>query len=438
MSVLTEDRITSADRARMFDHVLGGAKPRSEWRTGLELELIGFELDGMRRIGIAAIEALLAEYSDDPIIDAGVLVGASAPAGSLTVEPGGQVEFSGSPEESLSVTEAKVTNYIDWLREQSRALGIIFLGIGFDPLRSLGDMRWVEKPRYSIMRPYLEGKDLRGLDMMTRTASIQVNLDFDSLEDLGKKFVAGNRLAPIATAIFANSPFREGRPSGVKSERSLVWLETDGDRCGISRAVLSRQFSLDEWLDDILSTPMFFIRRNDAYRNMTGTTFKEFLDNPVDATPLFGDFVDHLTTVFTEARLKRWIEMRSADGGGVLDSLAVQAFWKGLLYDPASLGEAIALVPGLNGAEYLELQREVAVKGLSANTCGVRVLDLARDLVGLSRAGLAAQGKDEAKYLDVVVERLGEGICPADILIRNFEGSWQGQIGHAIDYLRLA
>ncbi len=438
MSLSSEDRMTSTDRAQMIDYVMTGAKPRSEWKTGLELELIGFEIDGMHRIGWDAIERLIGSYSDDPLVDCGVVVGASAPTGSLTVEPGGQVEFSGAPELSLTTTERHLHMYVDWLREQTRQLGIVFVGVGFDPLRSLGEQRWFNKQRYSIMRPYLEKRAPRGLDMMTRTASIQVNLDFESAADLAKKFVVGNRLAPIATAIFANSPFREGRLSGVKSERTLVWLETDEDRCGISRAVLADPFSLDEWLDRIWSTPMFFIRRNGRYKDMTGLTFREFLADPHEEKPVFGDFVDHLTTVFTDARLKRWIEMRSADGGDVRDGLAVQAFWKGLLYDPASLDEALRLAPILDYGQYLELQRQVGIMGLSAEAFGVRVLGLAQALVEVAVGGLEAIGNDEAKYLDVVVERLRDGICPADILIRNFEGSWRGRISHAMDYLRVA
>ncbi len=440
MTLLFHDPIRKGDRGQMVDYLLAGAKPRAEWRTGLELELIGFRCGDLARIEATSIKRLLREYSDEPIVDAGSLVGAHGAAGSLTIEPGGQVEFSGVPRDSLINVERDLRHYVDWLKERARELGIMFLGVGFDPLRSLEEQSWVEKRRYALLRPYLQTRGRRGLDMMTRTASIQVNLDYSSEEDLARKFVVGNRLAPIVGAIFANSPFREGRLSGARSERALVWLETDAARSGVAPPALGDHFSLDDWIDYILSTPMLFVRRDEVYRDMTHLTFGEFLSHPEGCVePVFGDFTDHLTTIFTEARLKQWIELRSADSGSLEESLAVQALWKGLMYDSGALEEAFGLMPCLTSAEYLELQQQVAHGGLSGEARGIEVLGLARSLVELALGGLKAIGAGEEKYLEAVADRvIRQGVSPADILIRNFEGAWHGRMSPVIDYLRVA
>lgn len=435
-----EGAIGIGDRSLMLGHVLAGARPRSDWKTGIEIELIGYKYEDMQRIDPSTVGAIMRRYSCDPILEAGVMTGSRRPSGSLTVEPGCQVEFSGSPKEDLAATEADLSQFVGWLKDQADETGLAFLGVGFDPLRTLEEQKWFEKRRYSLMRPYLQRRGSRGLDMMTRTASIQVNLDFSSEEDLARKFVVGNRLSPIVSAIFANSPFREGRLSGAKSERALVWLETDCDRCGVAVPALSADFSLDDWLNHVLATPMFFARRGDRYLEMTDVTFGEFLRRPSgEVEPVLGDFVDHLSTIFTEARLKQWIEVRGADGGRPEESLALQALWKGLMYDPPTLEEAFRLMPCLTSAEYSALQMRIAFDGLATDVCGVKVLSLARSLVELAQAALKTIGDGEEKYLDGVAERvLKEGIAPADVLIRNFEGSWNGSMSRVIEYLRVA
>lgn len=435
-----KEPVMTPDRSLMISHVLEGAKPRSDWKTGLEFELIGYKCQDLQRLDPQTIDTLLRHYSPEPILEGGVMAGARGACGSLTVEPGGQIEFSGLPRKKLAATEADLSEFVGWLKEQAGERGLAFLGVGFDPLRTLEEQKWFEKRRYSLMRPYLEKRGNRGLDMMTRTASIQVNIDFSSAEDVARKYVIGNRLAPIVAAIFANSPFREGRLSGAKSERALVWLETDIDRCGVAASSVSDDLTLDDWLNHILSTPMFFVRRGDTYQEMTHLTFGEFVTRPGGGVqPASGDFGDHLTTIFTEARIKRWIELRSADAGGIAESMAVQALWKGLMYDPATLDEAFRLMPRLTSAEYSELQLRIAYDGLNAEACGIRVLNLARSLVELALDGLSTIGDEEEKYLAEVAERvLRDGVAPADILIRNFEGSWHGKVSPLIDYLRVA
>lgn len=438
--LIVDDSVIEESRKEMIHYLLEGSKPPREWKTGTELELIGYQKEGLSRLGFEKIEKVMSCYSSEPIMDAGWLVGMRSTKGSLTVEPGGQLEFSGTPQLSLLETERALQEYLVWVGGVARELGMIFLAVGFDPVRALEEQRWVEKPRYSIMRPYLQARDKRGLDMMTRTAAIQVNIDYESSVDLAEKFVVGNRLGPIIGGIFANSPFREGKLSGVKSERALVWLATDNDRSGIARPALGTGFSLEEFLDYIFSVPMFLVRREGGYVDMTGLTYNEFLSGSRPSLkPVLGDFVDHLTTIFTEARLKRWIELRGADSCSLRECLALEALWKGLLYAPGVRGAVWRLLPDLNASEYVELQRDIARDGLAARSQGVNVLALARSLVELSVEGLKAVAPEETRFLDLLVERVvREGIAPADILIRNFEGSWHGQIEHAVEYLRVA
>jgi glutamate--cysteine ligase len=313
---------------------------------------------------------------------------------------------------------------------------------GFDPLRTLAEQRWFPKPRYEVMRPYLASRGRRAWDMMSRTCSVQTSLDYGSRADLCKKFLAGSRLAPIVTAIFANSPFEDGRPSGYKSTRAAAWLDTDPDRCGLAPAALSDDFGPEDYVAYALGVPMIFTQRGGRYLgDVTGVRFREFLAGGRGAvTPLFGDWADHLTTIFTDARLKQLVELRSADAGDLEMALALQALWKGLLYDADSLDAALRLAPRHDDAAGALLLRErVAREGLAAHVAGVDVLGLARELVGLAVEGLKRVAPDETGFLDVLVERVvKEGVCPADILLRNWEGSWHGSMERVFEHLRVA
>lgn len=430
-------------RSEMINYLLAGAKPRADWRVGLELELIGYgaadstAISQAERLNEEQLVAILGDYSASEIREAGTLVGARGPEGTLTLEPGGQLEYSGNPYGRLQDLEVALKGYLDWLSDRARERGAFFLATGFDPLRALDEQRWVMKPRYQIMRPYLGRRGARAWDMMTRTASVQTNIDFGSDSDLAQKFILGNRLAPVVTAIFANSPFREGRLAGFKSERAAAWLETDPDRCGIAPPALSDDFSVEDYVDWLAGVPMFFIRRQSEYIDLAGRPFADFAASNDGARPQ--DFIDHLTTVFTEARLKQWIELRSADAGDLKHSLAIAAFWKGLFYCPSILSEALRIAPRLDAAAFSALAQSVARDALSAQIEGVKVRELARDALALAMDGLRAIAPDETVYLEETAERVNrEGIAPADILIRNFEGSWHGRIERAIEYLRIA
>jgi glutamate--cysteine ligase len=434
-----ETPISPASGEIFVDHLRAGAKPREEWALGMELELIGYTRDGRERVSGDQLPSLLNAYAEEEgaaIEEDGAIIGARSERGLLSLEPGGQLEFSGRPHRHLRDLESELRDWLDWLGAQSEERGLFFVGCGFDPLCALERQQWVPKRRYRIMRPYLATRGARAWDMMTRTAAVQVNLDYSSEADLGRKFILANRLAPIATALFANSPFREGRLTGFKSERARVWLETDPDRSGISPVALDDRFSLEAFVDYLLEVPMIFTRRGVEYLDCSGLPFGEYLAR--GSAPVLRDFTDHLTTIFTEGRIKQWVEVRGADAVGPEECLALHAFWKGLLYDEAAAAEALRLAPRLGLEGFRELQRAVAREALAARAGGIEVMALARECVALARAGLARAAPSETRYLDPLLARLDDGWAPADRLIGNFEGAWHGRIERALEYLRVA
>lgn len=443
-------RITIASMPLLLDYFRRGAKPQAEWKCGLEFELFGYDAQkNLQRLNAGQVQDVLkslAQSDDDLVSENGVVVETRvAHDARITLEPGGQVEFSGAPHTSLSETERDVREFLSRLNEIASEHGFVFLAAGFDPLRTIDEQRWYPKPRYSVMRPYLARRGKRAWDMMTRTCAMQVNLDFDDEEDLAKKFILGNRLAPIVTAIFANSPFEHGTPSGYKSTRAAVWLATDAERAGVSPLALDKpaeQFSLSAFVDYALAVPMIFTRRaGGAYAPLADRmTFEKFLEGNADhVAPVFHDWTDHLTTIFTEARLKQYIELRSADGGSLKMAMAVQALWKGLLYDAGALVEALRLAPKLNAAEMHALQESVARDGLAARHASVDVLHTAKEIINLAAQGLNRVAPDEVKYLDVLREQVVEDeVCPADILLRNWHGSWNNSLEPLIEHLRAA
>jgi glutamate--cysteine ligase len=428
------------------ENLLRGGKPPAEWMCGAEFELFGYDrARGLQRIDAAQVQQVLAGFapsSRDLVYEGGTLVEASdGQMNRLTVEPGGQVEFSGAPHRSLKDVERELRRYLARLVEVAEANRLAFLAVGFDPLRSIDEQRWFPKKRYEVMRPYLASRGARAWDMMCRTCSVQTNLDYGSVEDLCKKFLVGNRLAPVVTAVFANSPFEGGRPSGYKSTRAAAWLDTDSDRSGLAPPALHEAFRPEDYVAYALDVPMIFAQRGGLYVGaVAGLRFREFLERGRDGlSPLFGDWADHLTTIFTDARLKQHVELRGADANDLETSLALHALWKGLLYDEHALDEALRLAPRLGAADALTLRERVARDGLDARHAGVDVLGLAREVVALAAEGLQRVAPEEAAYLDVLRERvIEEGVCPADILLRNWDGSWHGSMERAFEHLRVA
>jgi len=428
------------------ENLLRGEKPRAEWMCGVELELFGYDrARGMDRIDAAQVQRVLAGFapsSNDIVYEGGSVIEVNdGQMNRLTVEPGGQVEFSGSPKRGLADVERELRRYLARLREIAEGNGLAFLAIGFDPLRTIEEQCWFPKLRYGVMRPYLATRGRRAWDMMCRTCTVQSNLDYGTPDDLAKKFLVGNRLAPVVTAMFANSPFENGRLSGYKSTRAAAWLDTDPDRSGIAPPALRDDFAPADYVAYALDVPMIFAQRGGRYfGTVAGLRFSEFLEHGrAGFQPVFGDWADHLTTIFTDARLKQHIELRGADCNSIEMTLALQAFWKGLLYDTATLDEALRLAPRLEEADAVALRERVARDGLAAEHAGVGVLRLARETVALAAEGLSRVAPDETAYLDplraLVIE---EGICPADITLRNWEGSWHGSIERAVEHHRVA
>jgi glutamate--cysteine ligase len=413
-----------------IEHIRQGAKPRSEFLCGLECELFGYDVKTLERLNqhqVADVLKNLSTTENDLYFENGILAESKLKEGGrLTLEPGGQIEFSSAPRKSLNEIEKDYKNFLSRLKNFSDERGFTFLAIGFDPLRKIAEQNWYPKPRYEVMRPYLATRGARAWDMMTRTAGIQVNLDYDSEEDLRKKFIAGNLLAPIVTAMFANSPFENGKPSGYKSTRLAAWLQTDDERSGISPIAFNKNFTIEDFVAYALDVPMLFTRREDSYFNKeTGTPFKKYLEQSRNgSSPIFQDFTDHLTTIFTEARLKQYIELRSMDCGNFEMVLAAQALWKGLLYDKNSLNEALRLAPQLNQNEMRVLQEKVLRDALNAKHEGVDVLGLAKQIIEIAEKGLQRIAPDETKYLELLKQQVIEDeVCSADILIKNWNGS---------------
>jgi glutamate--cysteine ligase len=425
-------------------------KSANAWAIGPEVELFGFTRNTLERIKPTQVQAIMEGFSDEiaeSAVENGFLIEATLKDKSrITLEPGGQIEFSGAPQQSLIEIERTLERYISRLKAIGERLGIIFIAAGFDPLRKPEEQQWISKSRYDIMRPYLAQRGNRAWDMMCRTSAIQVNLDYSDLEDLAKKFSLANRLAPVAAAIFANSPFADGKLSGYKSTRYAAWLETDPDRTGAADCAIDGDFSIERFVDYVKCVPMFFIRREGKFINLAGYDFKKFLAQGTQGyTAILQDFTDHLSTIFTEARLKPYIEQRSMDCGSIAQIMMAMAFWKGLMYDSYALSEALKIAPKMNQEQYAALQLEVARHGLQARLGEISVSELAKTAIEIAEAGLKRLAPEESHYLetlkkDVVIRES----CPADDLITRFSRKdevfarpWNGDIRKAMESMEI-
>jgi len=441
-SAHTIEPITSTDQLVQYHAV--GCKPRADWRIGTEHEKFAFNLEDLRPLpyeGPSSIRAMLeglTRFGWTPVLENGLPVALAKGGASITLEPGGQIELSGETLENLHETCREVHQHLTQVKEVAAEIGAGFLGIGFNPKWRREDMPWMPKDRYGIMRAYMPTKGGHGIDMMIRTTTIQVNLDFESEADMVEKFRIGLALQPVVTAMFANSPFVEGKPSGYLSYRSFVWTDTDPDRCGILPFVFDDGFGFERYVDYMLDVPMYFVYRDGRYIDASGQSFRDFLAGRLPALPgeipTMGDWADHLTTVFPEVRLKQYLEMRGADGGPWRRICALPAFWVGLLYDAQAQAEAAALVADWTARDHQSLRAEVPRQALKTEFRGRPLMEVARGVVAIARAGLARrarrddEGADEVHHLDTLEEILDRELTPAEVTLANFEGRWKGNV----------
>ena len=443
--ILDRDAVT--DRRQLVEYVASGCRPPSEWRIGTEHEKFAFRMDDYRplpyegEVGIRAVLERLTRFGWQPVEEKGKVIALGKGQGSVTLEPGGQLELSGAAVKTLHQTCHEVNEHLDQVKEVAAELDVGFLGVGFNPKWPREDIPWMPKGRYQIMRDYMPTRGTLGLDMMTRTCTVQVNLDFESEADMVRKFRVGLALQPIATALFANSPFTDGAPNGYMSYRSQVWTDTDPDRCGMLDFVFEDGMGFERYVDYVLDVPMYFVHRGEDYIDMSGRSFRDFMAGRLvgfeGEVPRLEDWVDHLTTPFPEVRLKRFLEMRGADGGPWEELCALPALWTGLLYDRGALDAAWDLVKGWDMETRERLRREVPKGALTTPVDGRTVREVAGETLEIARAGLAARarldflGRDETHFLDDLFHIVETGITPAQGLLDAYYGEW----GESVDPL---
>ncbi len=433
----------------LVTYIAGGAKPRSEWRIGTEHEKFPFYRETLQPVpyeGPAGIEALLEGMADRfgwrPVYDKGHIIALEEPSatlgGSITLEPGGQFELSGAPLKTLFQTCEEVGRHLAQVREIADPLGISFLGLGFSPLWTLAETPRMPKSRYGIMTAYMPKVGKLGLDMMYRSATVQVNLDFADEAGMVKMLRVSLALQPIAAALFANSPFTEGKPNGYLSFRSAIWLDTDKARTGMLPFAFEDGMGYERYVDYALDVPMYFVRRGGQYINAAGASFRDFLHGRLaqlpGEKPTMTDWADHLTTLFPEVRLKRYLEMRGADSGNWRSLCCLPALWTGLFYHAPALDAAYDLIKDWTAEERERLRNEVPRLALKTPFRKGTVRDIARSMIELARGGLKARGYtdlvtgDESIFLDPLVEIAESGKTAAERLLERYHGEWRGDV----------
>jgi glutamate--cysteine ligase len=433
------------DYRQLVEYLEDGCKPKSAWRIGTEHEKFGYTQDDLRPLPYegersvrALLEGLAAHFGWEPMLEQGRPIALTRGRANITLEPGGQFELSGAPVKTLHETCCEVHEHLDQVKSVAAPLGIGMLGLGFQPKWRRDQIPWMPKGRYQIMREYMPKKGKLGLDMMLRTCTIQVNLDYLSEADMVKKFRVGLALQPVATALFANSPFTEGRPNGFVSYRSHIWTDTDPDRCGILPFVFEDGMGFERYVEHVLDVPMYFVYRDGKYIDASGQNFRDFLQGRLPAlpgeVPTLTDWNDHLTTLFPEVRLKRFLEMRGADGGPWRSLCALPALWVGVLYHDEALDAAWDWVKGWTLQEHEQLRAEVPRHGLATRFRDGTVLDLAAEMLALAEIGLQRRseedwaGQDERQFLTTLRGIVDRGRTPAEVLLELYDGRWNGSV----------
>jgi glutamate--cysteine ligase len=428
-------------RRQLADWFAAGSKPRANWRVGTEHEKFGFRRNGYATppyepAGIRALLEALATRGWEPILDGGNPIGLKRGGASISLEPAGQFELSGAVVADLHATQAELQAHLREVHAVSESLGLGWAALGFHPLHTREQMPWMPKGRYAIMRRYMPTVGALGLDMMTRTCTVQANLDYGDEADMVEKLRVSLALQPVATALFANSPLTEGKPNGFLSFRSQVWTDTDNARSGIPGVVFEPGFGFERFAEWLLDVPMYFVMREGKWLDAAGQSFRAFLDGKLDILPgeraTMGDFADHVTTAFTEVRLKRFLEMRGSDVGSPAMIVAQAALWVGLLYDDAAQKAAAALVRGWTVEEIRALRAAVPRTALCSAHRGRPVQALAGEVLAIARDGLKARGLGEEVYLAPLEEIAASGQTQADRLLALYHGAWRGDARQAL------
>jgi glutamate--cysteine ligase len=444
--------VACGDRPLVFEDLVGwmaqGAKPKSDWRVGAEHEKFVFRLDSHEPVpyeprGIKALLEGLTRFGWAPVYEAGNVIALERNGASVSLEPGGQFELSGAPLETVHDICDETGDHLTEVKAVADELGLGFLGLGFTPTWTREQVPVMPKGRYRIMRAYMPKVGRLGLDMMFRTCTVQANLDFADEADMVAKFRTSLALQPIATALFANSPFIEGKPSGFVSARANVWTDTDPDRTGMLDFVFADGFGYETYARYALTVPMYFVKRDGAYIDVAGRSFADFMEGRLPELPgerpTLKDWADHTTTIFPEVRLKTYLEMRGADSGPWSRLCALPALWMGVLYDGPSLAAAWDLCKDWDIEDHERLRADVARRGLKAEVAGRTVQDVAKDLLEIAKAGLKARNRlsggmvDESGYLTELEMIADSGVTPAERLLELYETRWAGDAGRVFD-----
>lgn len=442
-------------KSQLVEYLEAGSKPdRSSWRIGSEHEKfvfyrpdnspLAYESDG-KKPGIKDVISAFVSRGWLPVEEDGYLIAALKDGASITLEPGGQFELSGAPLNTIHETCNETTTHLHASREIGEELNIGFLGLGFHPTLKRQEVPVMPKARYNIMRSYMPKKGNLGLDMMLRTCTVQVNLDFASESDMVEKFRIGLALQPLATALFASSPFKEGEATKFKSLRSQVWTDTDPDRCGMLPFVFEQSMGFERWADHVLDVPMYFVKRDGKYLDASGQSFRAFMKGELPALPgelpLISDWEDHMTTLFPEVRLKTFLEMRGADGGATSSLCALPAFWTGLLYDSSAQTAALDVIKDWSIADMEQMRLDAPIAGLQAEIQGRSLQDIGRTVMEIADTGLknrqafSVSGDSEQGFLNSLWESIESGQTPADRITASLKNEWDNDVSRVFSEL---
>ncbi|MFT6423928.1 MAG: glutamate--cysteine ligase [Celeribacter sp.] len=431
----------------LVNYFAKGNKPKQDWKIGTEHEKFGYCKDTLRPIPYdgdrsikAILEGLQDRYQWNPVFEGEYLIGLTKDGANVSLEPGGQLELSGAPLDNIHQTCDEVHVHLREVQSVADEIGAKFIGLGAAPHWTHDDMPLMPKGRYKLMDAYMGTVGTSGTQMMRRTCTVQVNLDFASEADMVQKFRVALALQPVATALFANSPFFEGKLNGHKSWRSRIWRHLDDSRTGMLPFVFEDGMSFERYADYALDVPMYFVYRDGKYIDALGMSFRDFLKGELPALPgekpTLSDWADHLTTIFPEARIKQYMEMRGADGGPWRRLCALPAYWVGMMYDQSALDAAWDIAKDWTPEFREELRVAASVDGLQAEVQGVKMMDLARETIAISETGLVARARegagglvaDETHFLNALKDSLESGQAPADELIEKFNGDWGGDV----------